>query len=331
MRLYLMVAAVAAAVLYGSTYQQFRFFSLADPGGAADAIDYVDVANGQLPNHPEFRHYRWLTPMAAHLVQPIARVLVAEDDLSLRLAFYMVNFTFSLVACVALFRLLQLLSFSALLSLLGVCAFAGSRVTSLVTGTPMVDAGYFCAIAIVAWLTLEQQVVALAWALPVLALGKETVLPFLLLPLLTRMRKEPAIWIGLAAAAVALVVTSQIVASYYVGGTSYLAAVRDHAGELGRTTMHLFTPAGLHDFQNGFSLLLPLSVIGARLNARHRYHRIPLAVIATVPMAFVLAMLSGNTGRMFFAAFPAVIAYALIAVEHVTNERTGRPRTAHEA
>ena len=330
MRLYLMVAAVAAAVLYGSTYQQFRSFSLADPGGAADAIDYVDVATGHLPNERVFRHYRWLTPTAARLIQPIARVMVAENDLSLRLAFYMVNFTFSLVACVALFRLLQLLNFSALLSLLGVCAFASSRVTSLVTGTPMVDAGYFCAIAIIGWLTLEQQAVALACALPVLALGKETVLPFLLLPLLTGMRKEPAVWIGLTAAAVAFVVTSQIAAGYNVG-EAYLAAVREHAGELRRTTMHLFTPAGLHDFQNGFSLLLPLSVIGARLNALHRYHHIPLVLIATVPMAFVLAMLSGNTGRMFFAAFPAVIAYALIAVEHVTSGRAGRPRPAHEA
>ena len=86
----------------------------------------------------------------------------------------------------------------------------------------------------------------------------------------------------------------------------------------------LFDPSGLHDFQNGFSLLLPLSAIGAWLNARHRYHEIPVVVVATLPMAFGLAMLSGNTGRMFFAAFPAVIAYALIAVEHVA--RVNDPR-----
>ena len=44
---------------------------------------------------------------------------------------------------------------------------------------------------------------------------------------------------------------------------------------------------------------------------------VALVVIATVPIALGLALLSGNFGRMFFAAFPAVIAYALIAVEHV--------------
>ena len=61
--------------------------------------------------------------------------------------------------------------------------------------------------------------------------------------------------------------------------------------------------------------------MGAWLNARHRYHEVPAVVVATVPIAIGLALLSGNTGRMLFAAFPAVIAYALIAVEHVSRGR----------
>jgi hypothetical protein len=65
--------------------------------------------------------------------------------------------------------------------------------------------------------------------------------------------------------------------------------------------------------------LLPLSVAGAWLNARHRYHRVPAFVIATVPIAAGLALLSGNFGRMLFAAFPAVIAYALISLEHAAR------------
>jgi hypothetical protein len=331
MRLYLLVVAMAAAVLYGSTYQQFRFFNLADPGGAADAIHYVNVANGHPPEDVEIRHYRWLTPTAAHLVQPLARLIVADDDLSIRLAFYIVNFTFSLVACVALFRVLQLLQFAPLLALLGVCAFAGSRVTVIVTATPLVDAGHFCSIAIIIWLTLERQLLALACALPLLILGKETVIPFLFLPLLTEMRKKPAIWIGLAAGAATFVIKSNIVEGYFSGAdASYLAVIGEHATQVAQIARRLFTPAGLHDFQNGFSLLLPLSLIGAWLNARYRYHHIPVVVIATIPIAFAMAMLSGNLGRMFFASFPAVIAYALIAVEHVTQRRGDVPLPAHD-
>ena len=62
---YLVVTAFAAAILYGSTYQQFRFFTLADPGGAADAVHYVGMAQGERPADPEIRHYRLLTPAAA--------------------------------------------------------------------------------------------------------------------------------------------------------------------------------------------------------------------------------------------------------------------------
>ena len=52
---------------------------------------------------------------------------------------------------------------------------------------------------------------------------------------------------------------------------------------------------------------------------RYRYHHVPAVVVATVPIALGLALLSGNFGRMLFAAFPAVIAYALITVEHVAR------------
>lgn len=136
------------------------------------------------------------------------------------------------------------------------------------------------------------------------------------------MRKRPPVWAGLIASLIALYVSAQVVRGYYSGDPASMTTIAEHAGELGTTVRRLFTLTGLHDFQNGFSLLLPMAVAGAWLNARHRVRRIPPFVIATVPIAFGLALLSGNFGRMFFAAFPAVIAYALITVECVA----GRPR-----
>jgi len=322
---YLLVTAFAAAILYGSTYQQFRFFNLDHPGGATDAILYVALARGEQPTDPEVRHYRWVTPAAARLVEPLAARLVGHHELSIRLAFYLVNFSLSLLACVMLFRLLQALEFSLLLSLLGVSAFAASRITVLVTATPLVDAGYFCAIAVIACLTLERKALLLALLLPALILTKETIIPFLVLPLFTNLRKSPAVWVGLAAAAAAFVISGQVVGSFASGDrAAYGATVLEHLGELGPTASRLLTVSGVHDFQNGFSLLLPLGVAGAWLNARYHYHAIPLFIVATAPLAFGLALLSGNIGRMFFAAFPAVIAYALIAVEHVARRHDPR-------
>ena len=316
-RAHLLVTAVAIVVLYGSTYQQFRFFSLDRPGGAADAVHYVEMAEGAPIVDPEMRHYRWLTPSAARLLTPITDAIVHDRELSIRLAFYLVNFMFSVIAANALFRLLHALGYSSLLSLLGVTLFASSRIVVIATATPMVDAGYFCAIAIMVWLTVERRTLALAMVLPLLVLTRETVIPFMLLPLLTELRKSPAIWAGLAVAALTYASGRLLIGSQYSGADpSAVATIVEHVQLSGETLARLFTPAGIHDLQNGFSLLLPLGIAGAWLNARYRYHHVPSVVVAAVPIALLLAVLSGNLGRMFFAAFPAVIAYALIAVEH---------------
>ena len=309
---YLLVTAFSAAILYGASYQQFRFFSLENPGGATDAVLYVAMARDSSAGEPGFWRNRWLTPTAARLIKPATDAIVGDDDVSLRLAFYLVNFAFSLAAAVALFRALQTLRYSVLLSLLGVCAFAASRVTVLVTATPMVDAAYFCAIAVLVCLTLERRAVALAIAFPLLMLTKETVIPFLLLPFFTDLRKSPVLWAGAVAAGAIFVLTS--------ARASAVGALVEHVDQLATNAAGALTIRGIYDLQNGFSLLLPVSVIGAWLNQRHRYHQVPAFIVAAIPIALGLALLSGNLGRMFFAAFPAVIAYALIAVEHVARQ-----------
>jgi hypothetical protein len=315
-----LVTAFSAAILYGASYQQFRFFSLESPGGATDAVHYVSMARGDVIAEPEVRHKRWLTPATARLIKPMTDRIVDDDDLSMRLAFYLVNFAFGLAAAVALFRALQMMRYSMLLSLLGVSAFAASRVTVLITATPMVDAAYFCAIAMLICLTLERRAVALAVMLPLLVLTKETVIPFLFLPFITDLRKSPALWAGAAAAVAVFVVSGQMLDATLGQRASVITTMLDHADQLGQNAARALTIPGIHDLQSGFSLILPLSVIGAWLNARHAYHHVPAFVVATIPIALAMAVLSGNLGRMFFAAFPAVIAYALIAVEHVARD-----------
>lgn len=322
MRVYALVGLFAAAVLYGATYQSFRFFDPNAPGGATDALHYIAMAEGSVPSEPEIRHYRWVTPGAARLLRPITLALVG-DELATRLAFYIVNFSFSLVAAIALFAMLRTLGFSILISLLGMCAFASSRVIALVTGTPLVDAGYFCFIAVISCLLVANRGTALALLIPLFALGKETILPFLLLPLLTRMRSSRVLWAGYACAGLGLFVKVMAIDRAYASENPGVSTtVLEHVAELPATALRLATIGGLHDLLHGFSLLLPLAVAGAWLNARHHYRRVPLVITATIPIAFGLALLSGNMGRMFFAAFPAVIAYVLITVEHLTAAKS---------
>ncbi len=322
-RLYSLVLAVSMALLYGATYQQFRFFTLAEPGGASDAVEYVKIARGDVDH--EAPRYRWITPVLARSIQPFAGRLVEGPDAAITLSFYLVNFAFSTATCVILVALLQALAFSAPLALLGVAAFASSRATVMATATPLADAVYYLAVVTVLALVVTKRTLWLSLLLPLLALTKETILPFLLLPLLTDLRRARTYWLALAATVLAYAVSVQAIdAMFATEGPSLVQNVREHLPGVGNHLAALFSIRGLHDLQSGFSLLLPLAAMGAWWNARHRYHAIPAVVAATVPLALALALLSGNAGRMFFAAFPAVIAYALIAVEHVLREGGSR-------
>jgi hypothetical protein len=322
-RLYVVVAMFSAAILYGATYQQFRFFDSAKPGGASDAIEYIRMAQGIVPDDAGLRHYRWLTPAAARLVLPATEARTGDPDLGMRLAFYIVNYGFSLVACLALFAMLQTLGYTPPLSLLGVCAFATSRPVVLVTGTPMVDAAYFSFIAVLAYLMVARMPLALSLLLPVFALGKETIWPFLLLPLFAGFRRAQVLC-ALAAGAAAVTVKVEIVDAYYPTDANIAANVSEHAAAIGRHAARLLTPAGLHDAWSAFSFMLVLAAAGAWLNRRHRLRRIPGVLVAMIPIAVIFALLSGNLGRMLFAAFPVVIAYALMPLERIADARVSQ-------
>jgi hypothetical protein len=320
-RLYALVLAFSAAMLYGSTYQQFRFFDLAAPGGAADAIHYVQISRGNV-DFQEHLRYRWLTPTIARLVRAALKDAVQDEELSVKLSFYLVNFAFSLGTCVALFALLQALGFSILLALLGVSAFTSSRITVLVTATPLVDAAYLCAIATLLYLAVARKYWTLAVLMPVMVLSKETIFLFLLLPLLTDMRKFRAYGVALLASVLTFIISDRIARGFYPSNEPNLwETALEHLAYVPDNFVELLTLRGIHDLQNGFSLFLLLAAVGAWLNAKHRYHVIPRLVLATIPIGLGYAVLSGNLGRMFFAAFPAVIAYALVSIEHVNRSR----------
>ena len=105
--LYALVTAFSIAILYGATYQQFRFFSLAAPGGAIDAVEYVKISMADPTVDLDGpHHYRWVTPAAARLILPAITRLAPDPELGARLSFYLVNFTISTATCLLLFALL---------------------------------------------------------------------------------------------------------------------------------------------------------------------------------------------------------------------------------
>ena len=173
------------SLLYGASYQQFRHFKLAEPCGLRDTASYVAMMHGDFGVNPVHR-YRALVPCAARGVRVLLARFVADSQDLDKLSFYVVNFAIATATAWLLFGILRKIGFAWQLGLFGVAIFLSSRVTVMSVGTPLVDSLYFFGIAVITYLVLADKETLLACVCPLLVLSKETMLPFLFLPLLCR-------------------------------------------------------------------------------------------------------------------------------------------------
>jgi hypothetical protein len=324
---YSVIVACLAAVLCGASYQQFRHFDTADSRGINDARYYVAMSHGDYSVNPAAR-YRFVVPALAGSMRALLPASLSNDEAD-RLAFYVVNFCFSLLAAILLDELLRALGFSALLALLGAALFASSTVTVIVTATPLIDAFYFASIAAILWCAVTDRSWWFLLVLPIAALSKETIFPFMLLPLVTRARRSPEYYLSLLLAIAAVAASRYIIDSSMPASEagSFAEIVSAHVGDAGANLRSVLTLEGFHDVLLGYSFLAPIALAGMVLGGKSADGRVPAVVWLTLPIAFGISFLSDNFGRIFFSSFPAVIAYALIAVRH-TIERSGRSRRA---
>lgn len=315
--LYLVTFMIFFSVLYGVTYQQYRHFNVDDPRGASDSLSYIRMAHNNHDAIPAFFRYRFLVPLAAHWVSvPLSHFIDDIGELD-KLSFYIVNFLLSLSTSILLFLILNELKFDIYLSLLGVIIFISSRITILVTGTPLVDSLFYLSMLVIIFLILREKGLLLALCLPILCLSKELILPFLFLPLLSNIRRSRCYILSLLISLFVLFCSRRIIDSLYADSTSFFSVLHWYTEQVLHNTSYLFTLRGLHDFQNGFSLFLFLSMAGAYINHKFKLYQIPLYFHLLLPISLVFVVLSGSIGRMVFTSFPVIIPYALICISYV--------------
>jgi len=320
-----------AAILYGTSYQLFRHFDLERPVGLPDARDYVKMEKGDLCDVPATRRHRFVVPWLAAGVESALAPLFssaghrppAADPAELtKLSFYIVNFAITGLTALLLFLLLQQLGFQVYLALLGLALFLSSRIVIISAATPLVDSFYFFSVAAICYLSLADRLVLLALLNPLLVLSKETIVPIMLLPFFRKSRRL-VLGVSLVAALAGLAYSRYLVLAHCgetggAGATGELLEVlRMHAERISLQGRSVLNTA--HDLQNGFSLFLIFALAGFFVNRKSRRYPIPGHFLWLVPLALVYALLSGNLGRMFFTAFPVVIPYALVFIEHALS------------
>ncbi len=320
----IIVLVILIAALYGASYQQFRYFRSATPGGSSDSGSYLPMCIGRYASDQgvsDYHRYRFVTPVIAGFVRellPANPVNSDEPYLYEILAYFIVNFSFNIIAAYTLFEILKTFGMSDLLSLIGALLYIASRITVMTTATPIVDAVVFAAVGSLVLLIQNQRSLWLALAMPILVLAKETMLPLLFLPLMTAHRRAWYVWLSIPISVVAYF-AAQAAWAHYIGIPKNLAG--DTISFIQETLLsnfqRLFSPGGLYDLACGFTLLLPLAVWGCWQHRKQPNFQIPLYLFCFLPIGLGYAVLNGNLGRMFQFAFPLIIPYCCVAIDNI--------------
>ncbi len=152
-RQHLLALLVVVGTLYGSSYQQFRHFDPADPRGLSDAKSYLLMAEG---NYDASMTHRFRVMIPA-LVGWLSTSTNRQDQESLVLLFYIVNFSLMTATGFFLYLILGKVGFKGITSLLGVCMFTCSRTAVYSTAVPLVDSLYYFSIATIVLLCFVER------------------------------------------------------------------------------------------------------------------------------------------------------------------------------
>ncbi len=310
------------AFLYGVSYQQFRHFDVHDPRGASDAgYSYIPMSYGKYAEASRKHKHRFVIPTLAAQVRKVLEPVISNRDELNKLSFYVVNFLIVSMTAFLFFLILRQLKFDWKLSYLGMVMFLGSRITILSTGTPLVDSMYYWAIAVIVYLTLTERSWTLTFLTPILIFSKETIFPFLFLPFLVKNMRKPYLLASVLASFVLVFFARQYVLELSAvdgkipAGHSFVDVVLERIDSMAYHVPHFFTLRGLHTIQNGFSFFLIFAVLGYFVNKKKQKYPIPKYLLLMLPVSLGFGILNSGLGRMLFASYIIIIAYALIFIE----------------
>ena len=317
---------------YGVSFQQFLHYDWTDTRGLSDSSSYLDMSNGKY-SVPSGHRYRIIIPFLAGFVRSSIQSLVPPEQLYWlggvdSLSFYIVNCLVTSLTGLFLYFFLAQLKFDSKLSLLGVFIFLGSRITIITTAAPIVDSLYHLAIIIIVYFCLTQQTIALALTIPLLILTKETIIPFLFLPLFLKTINRKLIGASLSVSFVIFFwVREKITVAppnvVEVNDPIFDIVIKHLASVPENMIKIFFSVEGWHGLFSAFSIFWLIAAFGVWLEFKKAstFYQIPPFLFLIVPIPVLLAILSANTGRMLLSLFPIVIPYTLIGIDYLCSQK----------
>lgn len=314
-----LVYLLALGVLAGPAYTMYVHY---DFSHSLDTRSYLSMARGEFEGVSVTRRYRVLVPAVAGAVAwPLEQVYArlwpqrAASEWPLRLAFYVVNTALLAAAGVVLFRTCVLYEASAAAAALAVVAVLCSRWAVYTAGLPLVDSLYVLVLALAFYGVRAGSAGALAAALVLGPLAKESFV--FVVPWLLAFGRRALPWprqLGWLAVggALALGVRHWIDAHLGAPPTASVVNALNHVENVGYSLRRLLSAKGVGELFSVFGFFW-LALLAARRQWRAAVGA-PGAGLAAVVLVHML--LSGDLGRMGYLAAPVfAVAFATVLTQ----------------
>ncbi len=318
-----------SSLVYSTSYQQFKSFNSSISVGFNDAISYIRMSRNDYAAVPEVHRYRFIIPKMVNIIRDnqivnnisnLSRSNENKEEKVTKLLFYIINLSFTIATAFIFFTFLENIGLETLGAAIGTVIFITSRVTIFSTSTPLIDSSQFFSITLILNLLYSKNINALSLLAPILVLTKETVFPIIFLPFFNSYFRKFKYLLSTISSIASIIISRNIINNMVIYSNiekNNVASIFDtlysHILQVWNNFVYIFTINGFHDLIfSPYGIYLPAAALGYLINKNHNIVRIPNYYLLIIPYSLILALLSGNLGRMFMVSFPVVIPYAAL-------------------
>ena len=330
-RKYLYNIIIFLLYLYLSLSTSFQVFKGFNIENTSDPKSYIQMANGNYKVNSTHR-YRFIIPKTVSFVRPFLGNFYNSNSVmdetkakekNDRFIFFIVNSIISASTAYLTFKYITYLGLGYLGGLIGGVFFLLSPVIIVSTGTPLIDSLQYLCLILYSIFILNNQFNKLSLLFPLMVLSKETLIPLIFVPLIQKESRKKSILISIILSILILVIVRSIL---YESDYDYESNLNLYQNFLNHGLYSLerfkrfFTFRGIYRALYSYGFILFLSLLGYLINRSRSDINIPKSINILIPYSLFLSLLSNDTGRMLYIAFPIIIPYSIYFIVKQRNK-----------
>ena len=315
--------------LYLSLSTSFHVFKDFNIENTKDPKSYIQMANGNYKVNSTHR-YRFIIPKTVSFVRPFLGNVYNSNSVmdetkakekNDRFIFFIVNSIISASTAYLTFKYITYLGLGYLGGLIGGVFFLISPVIIVSTGTPLIDSLQYLCLVLYSIFILNNQFNKLSLLFPLMVLSKETLIPLIFVPLIKKESRKKSIVISIILSILILIIVRSILyESDYESNLNLYQNFLNHGIYSLERFKSLFTLRGIYKASYSYGFILFLSLLGYLINRSRSDINIPRSINILIPYSLFLSLLSNDTGRILYIAFPIIIPYSIYFILKQRNK-----------